>query len=108
MPNCPVLVQHGRCPAHSRQGDRLRGSASQRGYDHRWHLVSEALRRAHPVCGMRHDDTMDTVNSQCARLGLTVMAQCTDHTIPKAQGGTDDETNLMSACWACNNARAQR
>lgn len=110
-PGCPTLVPRGRCAAHTRvqarQVDAYRGTAQSRGYDYRWSQVSAYFRKAHPVCGERFDGSLDTVNSRCAQRGLTTMAECVDHTIPKTQGGTDDETNLMSACLACNTWKAQ-
>jgi len=31
-----------------------------------------------------------------------------DHVLPKCQGGTDDATNLVMACRACNNRKGGR
>lgn len=28
-----------------------------------------------------------------------------DHVLPRARGGTDTPTNLVTACWSCNNAK---
>lgn len=37
-PTCPELVRPpaSRCPDHERDRDRARGTATERGYDHRW------------------------------------------------------------------------
>ena len=32
-PACPVLTESARCPAHTRQVDKARGTRQQRGYD---------------------------------------------------------------------------
>lgn len=32
----------------------------------------------------------------------TAVATCCDHIVPKAMGGTDEETNLRAACEPCN------
>ena len=31
-----------------------------------------------------------------------------DHRVAVANGGTDDISNLIPACWTCNNAKATR
>jgi 5-methylcytosine-specific restriction enzyme A len=105
-PNCSVLVPKGRCPQHERQQDVSRGTAQERGYTSRWNRFSHQFLRAHPVCGERADGSLDAVHSRCVQRGLTTPAQCVDHVRPKSQGGTDDESNLMSACFACNTWKA--
>lgn len=32
-PRCPILTDGGRCPAHTREADKARGSRQQRGYN---------------------------------------------------------------------------
>jgi len=108
MPGCGVLVERGYCPTHARQQDRQRGTAHERGYTAAWAARSKRFRQQHPICGERHDGTMDTVHSECAAAGLTTPAQCVDHIVSKANGGTDDEENLMSACTRCNVAKRNR
>jgi len=107
-PTCPV-VMHGnesRCPDHAKakrkDTDLLRGSAQKRTYTYQWSLISKRFLAAHPVCGERHDGSRDAVNSLCVRLGIDRAAECVDHTIPKSQGGTNDDHNLMAACRRCN------
>jgi 5-methylcytosine-specific restriction endonuclease McrA len=108
MPGCGVLVQKGRCPKHAKQQDLRRGTALERGYDARWATFSRAWRRRLPLCGMRADGSMDTVNSRCAKDGLTTPAECVDHVIPMSQGGDQyDENNLISSCLACNSWKAR-
>jgi 5-methylcytosine-specific restriction endonuclease McrA len=38
----------------------------------------------------------------------TVEATTVDHVIPVAQHGTDDPSNLASACWNCHKAKTAR
>ena len=40
-PGCPALCESTRCPAHTRQRDKARGTRQQRGYD----AEHDALRR---------------------------------------------------------------
>ena len=106
-PPCRVLVQSGRCPTHARQRDLERGTAQQRGYDSVWAAYSKQFRKAHPVCGERADGSLDRTHSRCVQRGYTTPAECVDHTVPMAQGGSKwDATNHMSACQDCNKWKA--
>jgi 5-methylcytosine-specific restriction endonuclease McrA len=52
---------------------------------------------------MRADGSLDAIHSRCVQHGLTTAAECVDHVIPIRDGGSVyDESNLMSACLACN------
>ena len=94
-PGCPALVAHGRCPTHARQAERRRGSASSRGYDHRWRQVRErffqrliALGIA-PVCGARLPGAPMTTDSWCLAEGvLNAAHRHVDHIVRHA--GQDD------------------
>lgn len=106
-PTCSNLgTYRGRCALHAKQYEQARGTAQQRGYDAIWARASKAFRAAHPICGERHDGTLDKIHSRCAAEGITTAAQCVDHILPMSQGGAKlDPTNLMSACHRCNVAR---
>ena len=51
-PGCPTLTDGGRCPAHVKQADRARGTASQRGYTSKAHRVGfrEQVLARDPIC----------------------------------------------------------
>jgi 5-methylcytosine-specific restriction endonuclease McrA len=69
-----------------------RGTTKQRGYDHRWRLLSEAMVRAQPlctVCGRRDDLTCD-------------------HIIPLARGGRSVASNVRVVCRSCNRRKQDR
>jgi hypothetical protein len=66
-PGCPILTTTTRCPAHTRQHDKARGTRQQRGYDaahtrdaQTWR---DRIRRGEPVtcwrCGARITDAAD-------------------------------------------------
>jgi hypothetical protein len=40
----------------------------------------------------------------CGRKSPEVVLEA-DHVIPVAEGGTDDEVNLVTACWECNRGK---
>lgn len=96
-PGCPAISRSGsRCTAHQRQADqqhnRQRGSSTARGYGSQWQRLRLAiLDRDAWTCGY------------CGAYATTV-----DHRIPKARGGTDDESNLMAACLRCNSGKRDR
>lgn len=51
VPGCPALTTGGRCPEHTRQADRARGSAASRGYTSRAHATFRAaVLTRDPVC----------------------------------------------------------
>lgn len=63
----------------------------QRGYGSKWEIIrSRILRRDSGLC-QNH-----------IRQGIVKHASCVDHIKPKAQGGTDDDSNLQSLCWSCH------
>jgi 5-methylcytosine-specific restriction protein A len=111
-PRCPNLVEsgsRGRCPKHQREYEAQRPTAKERGYaTPQWRQLRAVFLSQHPLCGQRHDGSIDKVNSWCARDGLTVAANCVQHVEPP-KGPNDprflDETNLMASCLRCNNRR---
>lgn len=54
-PGCPQLTDQGRCPSCTRQADRTRGTAAQRGYNtvHR-RQFREAVLAREPFCRLCH------------------------------------------------------
>lgn len=68
-----------------------RGSASSRGYGAPWRrLRKRILARDMGLC------------QPCLDLGRVTQADAVDHIVNKAQGGTDDPSNLQSICDACH------
>ena len=70
-----------------------RGSASERGYDSRWHKLREAYISSNPLCDL------------CKRAGRTKIAEEVHHKEPF--GSIDDPLrldwdNLQSLCSACH------
>lgn len=104
-PGCAGLVRDGSgyCQAH--QGDRKtnrfaddrRASASERGYGHAWKLLRESVMRRD--CGLCQP---------CRDRGQVTLAVQVDHIVPKAEGGTDDESNLQAICSDCHKSKTAR
>jgi len=75
------------------QHDKYRGSRQQRGYGAAWEkLRLLVLQRDCFVCQCE----------ECKREDRTTSATEVDHIVPKAQGGTDDMTNLRAVSAACH------
>ena len=106
-PGCGKLVSDGStyCPAHKRPAagsfaDSERGSRHERGYGSKWEkLRAFILKRDNGLC------------QECLRQGKVTAvghkpftAFC-DHIVPKAEGGTDDESNLQTLCRPCHTAK---
>jgi 5-methylcytosine-specific restriction protein A len=96
---CPALVIAGRCPEHQRarlrerwQADaERRGSSSARGYGASWvGRRRAALEAGRYLC------------RRCAAAGQVALAVVVDHIVPRALGGSEDETNLQPLCRECN------
>jgi 5-methylcytosine-specific restriction protein A len=108
-PGCGVVVRSGRCKQHETAKEQQRGTSRERGYTYRWSVYAKQWLQRRPVCGMRDDMSLDTINSRCAAAGMTTVARCVDHTVPISRGGSMfDPSNHMSACIACNSAKGDR
>lgn len=109
-PACRTLVRGGAgyCPEHKKPAvgsfsDRARGTRHERGYGSEW----DARRK-------RILDRDAGLCQACLRSGIVhavggkpYSAWC-DHITPKAEGGTDDDSNLQTLCRSCHNAKTDR
>lgn len=100
---CPGLVRNGVCSVcgplrrQSQQAqDERRGSAARRGYDGRWQRIRALHLSAHPLC------------ADCTDAGRVVEATEVHHRIALRNGGTHDESNLLSLCKSCHSTRTAR
>lgn len=118
---CPNLVVRGRCRDCERQGERVRGTAHQRGYDGFWRRVIRIFRTrlvAHdvaPVCGARLSGAPATADSQCRASGRLVgdrpgRSLHADHIVPH-RGDRQlfrDLLNLQLLCAKCHAEKTLR
>ncbi|EPT7065508.1 HNH endonuclease [Cronobacter sakazakii] len=99
---CPdtTIDRSGYCEAHRSEGwqQHQRGlSRHQRGYGSKWDIIrARILKRDRHIC------------QECLRNGRPRPAETVDHIIPKAYGGTDDDSNLQALCWSCHKSKTGR
>ncbi len=91
--SCGTLVRDGssRCVAHKvivgQFADARRGSRHERGYGTAWDkLRARILKRDAGIC------------QPCMAEGSVRQGTHVDHVVPKAEGGSDDESNLQTIC----------
>lgn len=88
-----------RAPSAMKFGDERRGTRQERGYGAAWdRLRATILKRDNYVCQCE----------DCKAAGLVKPATHVDHRIPKAQGGSDDPSNLQSMNVACHMRKTAR
>jgi 5-methylcytosine-specific restriction protein A len=76
-------------------------------YTATWATYSRQFLAAHPWCGDRAEGTPPTDHSRCARLGLAVRAEVTDHITPH-RGDRDlmwRLSNHQALCASCHNRK---
>jgi len=119
---CPELVSSGRCPAHTRQAEARRGSATSRGYNYHWShvfrpLFSRMLIAAGiaPVCGAALPGGPAMADSQCKAAGRLVADHLhLDHDPPLRpeerhdRRSVEDPLRVGWLCTTCHNARTRR
>ena len=94
-PGCPELVDGRFCPAHAKQESKRyekydRDPAHGKRYGRRWKRIRDRFINTHPLC------------KECKDRGVTKAAEEVHHIKPLAQGGTHDDSNLMSLCRRCH------
>ena len=97
---CCSLVVDGYCERHtqssSRPSDLRRGSAHARGYGRDWEKIRDLVRREEPFC------------RYCLEEGRVTATEHIDHIVPKAQGGTDERSNLQGLCQPHHSEKTDR
>ena len=96
---CRVLVDvAGYCEAHAKKVEAQRGTASQRGYGHKWRKARITFLARSPLC------------AECQRQGVTRPAAEVDHIIAH-KGSQDlfwDTSNWQALCKPCHSEKTVR
>lgn len=70
-----------------------KASRQARGYGKEWDRLRKQVLKEEPLCRL------------CQRAGKVVPSAEVDHTVPKAEGGTDARSNLQGLCKPCHKAK---
>ena len=96
-PGCRGLVRSGVCsicgPLRQRSAaehDEQRGTAAQRGYGGRWQRARAMYLAKHPLC------------AHCQQSGRVEPATDVHHIVPRRDGGSDADSNLLALCHSCH------
>lgn len=94
-PGCPRLTDGRFCEEHQRQENKRyekydRDPAVRCRYGRTWKRIRDRHIAEHPLCEM------------CKKQGRITPAEEVHHIKPLSQGGTHDDSNLMSLCKECH------
>lgn len=94
-PGCPKLTDGRFCEEHAKAENKRyekydRDPAVHRRYGRAWKRIRDRHIATHPLCEM------------CKRQGRITPAEEVHHIKPLSQGGTHDDSNLMSLCKECH------
>ena len=103
-PGCPALVtsraQKGYCETHADKRSHWakhqakKGNTTERGYGHAWRIVrARILRRDKGLC------------QACLARGRIAEAREVDHVVSRANGGSEQDSNLQAICADCHKAK---
>ena len=95
FPGCPKLTDGRFCEEHGKQENRRyekydRDPAVRRRYGRAWKRIRDRYAVKHPFC------------EECYKKGLLHPVEEVHHKLPLAEGGTHDESNLVSLCQSCH------
>ena len=94
-PGCPKLTDGRFCEEHAKAEAKRyekydRDPAVRRRYGRAWKRIRDRYVHKHPLC------------EQCLKEGRYVAVEEVHHIVPLAEGGSNDESNLMSLCRSCH------
>jgi 5-methylcytosine-specific restriction protein A len=92
FPGCSGYAGKGQyCAVHAATYNKIhRDPERKKHYGRQWERLRTAFLSKHPLCQM------------CQEAGRLVSATEVHHIVSLADGGTDDEENLMSLCKPCH------
>ena len=94
-PGCPNRCDGQYCEEHEsimnrRYNKFFRSADSNKKYGRAWKRIRDRYVHKHPLC------------EQCLKEGRYVAVEEVHHIVPLAEGGSNDESNLMSLCRSCH------
>ncbi|MFV0534603.1 MAG: HNH endonuclease [Cumulibacter sp.] len=94
-------IHSGECPARTSWQKPVKTESGRGGRPWR-RLRKKVFERDGYCCQLCHQAGRVTIVTLHGSL-----AGICDHVIPKAEGGTDDESNLQTLCLSCSDAKTQ-
>ena len=94
-PGCPNLSDGRYCEQHRKLVEKnyeqySRDPEVHKKYGRAWKRIRDSYVHKHPLC------------EQCLKEGRYVAVEEVHHIVPLAEGGSNDESNLMSLCRSCH------
>lgn len=94
-PGCPKLTDGRFCEEHAKQEAKRyekydRDPAVRRRYGRAWKRIRDRYAAKHPFC------------EECEKKGLLRPVEEVHHKLPLSEGGTHEESNLVSLCQPCH------
>ena len=94
-PGCPNLTDRRYCPEHESLMNKRyekydRDPDKGKRYGKTWHRIRTRYVKMHPFC------------EECLKSGVLVPVQEVHHILPLTEGGTNEESNLVSLCKSCH------
>ena len=94
-PGCARLVDGQYCDEHKQTAERqynryLRNPDTNKRYGRAWKKLRARFLLQHPLC------------EHCEKEGRLTPAQEVHHILPLANGGTNDQSNLLALCKSCH------
>ena len=94
-PGCPNLTDETYCDEHKKLMASSyetfgRDKNTKKRYGNNWRKIRKCYVSKHPFC------------EECFKKGILVPVDEVHHKIPLAEGGTHDESNLVSLCKTCH------
>lgn len=96
-PGCRELCEDGEqyCPTHKKLMEKhydnfTRGYNGHKRYGSQWRKIRTRYVHKQPLC------------EECLKHGRFVPVEEVHHIVPISEGGTNDESNLMSLCRSCH------
>ena len=94
-PDCPSLTYDTYCEKHKKLMGKeyelyRRDKTTKKMYSHGWNKIRKRYVASHPYC------------EECFKKGIIVPVDEVHHILPLAEGGSHDESNLISLCKTCH------
>lgn len=103
-----IASRRGRCDSCNAKREQERGSSTQRGYGAEWRKLRRILLNKQPTCQVPTGEKGVFDNGVPWQVVCGRRTEEIDHITSKAQGGTDDRSNLRAVCRFHNRSKGSK